>query len=234
MTRPLARALLAASVLAAALAASAAFAQSAEEKSRFVHFLERMISVPGRQVTLSGLQGALSSSPTVAKITVSDAAGPYLEIHNAEAVWTRRALFRRVLDIDTLTAERVTILRRPPSGESADTGEGSGLPVEIRVDAFRVPAITIAAGVAGGAARLSVEGSAEITSEATAARLALIRQDRPGSFRADLRLQPAEDVLTADIQFAEPQGGLVAEALKLRRRPAVTLAVSGKGPLAGW
>jgi translocation and assembly module TamB len=189
MTRPLARAVLLVAAIAA-LAAGAAFAQSGDENSRFVRFLEGMMSVPGRQVSLSGVAGALSSSPTVAKITVSDAAGPWLEVHNAEAVWTRRALFRGVLDIDTLTAERVTVLRRPAGAESADAEDGSGLPVEIRVDAFRVPAITIAAGVAGGEARLSAEGSAEITSEATAARLALARQDRPGSLRADLRWSP--------------------------------------------
>jgi hypothetical protein len=49
-----------------------------------------------------------------------------------------------------------------------------------------------------------------------------------------LRLQPEENVLTADVQFAEPAGGLVADLLELRGRPAVSLALAGTGSLASW
>ncbi|MBA3520850.1 MAG: hypothetical protein H0T75_25150, partial [Rhizobiales bacterium] len=233
MTRPFAKALVAI-IGAAAITAGAAFAQSGVEQSRFVRFLERMISAPGRQVDLVGFRGAFSSNPTAQKITVSDRDGVWLEIEDAEAVWTRRALFRRRLDIGSITAERVRLLRRPAGAETAADEGSSGLPVSIKIDSFRLPEVTVAAGIAGGEARLSAEGSAEMTGEAIAARLALLRQDRPGKLFADLRLQPTENMLTADLQFEESQGGLVADLLQLRNRPAVSVTVAGTGPLTAW
>jgi translocation and assembly module TamB len=170
----------------------------------------------------------------VERVTVSDAEGVWLELDGVEVVWTRTALFRRMLDIDSLRAERVTVLRKPVAGDVAGAEDSSGLPVEVAVDAFTLPLVTIAAPVAGAAAQLSAEGSAQFTEGTLAARLAVQRQDRPGQLSADLRLQPEENVLTADVQFAEPAGGLVADLLELRGRPAVSLALAGTGSLASW
>ncbi|MBA3519700.1 MAG: translocation/assembly module TamB domain-containing protein, partial [Rhizobiales bacterium] len=183
---------------------------------------------------LVGLRGAFSSNPTADKITVSDRDGVWLEIEDAEAVWTRRALFRGRLDIGSITAERVRVLRRPAGANAAADEGSSGLLVSIKVDAFRLPEVTVTAGIAGGEARLSAEGSAKVAGEAIAARLSLLRQDRPGTLAADFRLQPAENLLTANLQFAEPQDGLVAELLQLRNRPAVSVTVAGAGPLTAW
>lgn len=234
MARSLARALVVISA-AAAFAMGAALAEDGAEKSRLVRVLEGMVSTPDRLVTLSGLEGAFSSSPTVEKITVSDTRGPWLEIEHAEVVWTRRALFRRVLDIQSLTARRVTLLRRPgPAKASDDEDASSGLPVEIAIDSFRLPEIVVAAGVAGGEAKLSADGSADITGDAVAARLAVLRKDRPGSLSVDLRLKPEENVLAANLQLAEPAGGLLADALQLKGRPAISISVAGAGPLTDW
>jgi translocation and assembly module TamB len=91
----------------------------------------------------------------VERVTVSDAEGVWLELDGVEVVWTRTALFRRMLDIDSLRAERVTVLRKPVAGDVAGAEDSSGLPVEVAVDAFTLPLVTIAAPVAGAAAQLS-------------------------------------------------------------------------------
>ena len=67
--------------------------------------------------------------------------------------------------------------------------------------------------------------------EALAAKLTVDRQDRAGSLSADLRFEPAENVLTADLKLEEPEGGLVAElAAACAAAPAVAVALYGSGP----
>jgi translocation and assembly module TamB len=218
----------------AAVAAGAAVAQDGEDRSRFVRFLEGMLSTPERQVSFYGLSGTFSSSPRAERIVVSDAQGPWLEIEGVEVVWNRTALFRRVLDIDSLRAAQVRMLRKPAGGEQTETADFTGPPVDITIDSFALPSITLAPAVTGAEARLSAEGSAEVGEDAIGARVALTRTDRPGRLSAELRLQPATNELTADLQLAEPEGGLVAELLNLRGRPPVTVTIAGTGPLSAW
>jgi translocation and assembly module TamB len=225
-------------VTAALLAAGVALAQDGEDKSRFVRTLEGMLSTPERQVSISGLEGAFSSNPTIAKVVVSDREGAWLELDNVAMVWSRTALFRRVLDVESLTAGRVALLRRPVPAEATVAAEESagsaGLPVDVHLGRFELADVLLGAPVLGREARLSASGSAEVTADVVAAQLAVERRDQAGSLALDLRFQPADNVLAADMKLSEPAGGLVAEALDLRGRPAIALSLAGSGPLDNW
>src|SRR4051812_16635052 len=88
----------------AGLVMSVAFADDGADKSRFERLLQSMLSTEDRQVSVSGLDGALSSNPTVGKITVADHDGVWLELDNISMVWSRLALIRQRLDIDSFSA----------------------------------------------------------------------------------------------------------------------------------
>lgn len=222
-------------IVAAVLLATPALAQGGGDASLFVRFLENLLSTPERRVSLGGLEGVFSSQPRFERITISDSDGPWLEMEAVEVVWNRSALFSRVLDIDSLKAGRVAMLRRPAPPEAAEEGEGFGAPpLSVVIDAFSLPRIELAEAVVGGAAELAAAGSARITEEALAARLTIDRQDRAGTLTADLRLEPRANVLNADLTVEEPAGGLLAELLGLRGRPAAAITLSGAGPLAEW
>ncbi|HEX9906102.1 MAG TPA: translocation/assembly module TamB domain-containing protein [Propylenella sp.] len=215
--------------------ATAALAQAGAERSAFIRFLEGLISTPERQVALTGAEGLFTANPKVERITLSDEDGVWLEIEGAELSWNRAALIRRTLDIRTLSADRVTLHRPPPSGEASEASDGfGGLPIEIALDSFSLPQILLAAPVAGVPAELAAAGSAHITAEALAAELSVYRQDRAGALTADLRLEPRKNVLSADLTLEEPAGGLIAELLNLRGRPEIAVALSGTGPLDQW
>ena len=225
-------------VLAIAAAAfGVALAQDQQtDSTRLERLLEGMLSTPERQVSFRGLSGVFTSSPTVETITVADADGVWLRIEGVEAVWSRTALIRRILDIDSLTARQITMLRKPaPAAGEVEGGSPAGAPpVDIIVDGFSLPSITLDAPVIGAAAQLSAEGELRVTEEVLAARIAVLRHDREGRLSADLRLEPEGNVLTANVQLAEPEGGILAETFGLRGSPALTLTLAGSGPLAQW
>ena len=218
----------------AALAVGVALAQDEGGETGFVRLLEGMLSTPDRRVAIVGLDGAFSSQPTVDRITVSDGEGPWLQIEGAELVWTRSMLFRRMLDINSLSAERITMFRRPGGGEASGTAAGSGMPIALRIDSFALPLVLLEEEVAGVAAELAVGGSAELTADAISAKISVDRQDRAGSLAADLRLEPAVNALDADLTLEESAGGLLAELLQLRGRPAIAINLAGAGPLDAW
>ena len=58
----------------------------------------------------------LSSNATISEITIADREGIWLRITNARIVWTRSALFLGRLDIETLAADRIDVLRTSPAG----------------------------------------------------------------------------------------------------------------------
>ena len=212
-----------------------ALAQDGADKSAFVRFLEGLLSTSERQVSLTGVEGVFSSAPRVERITISDAGGPWLEIEGVEVAWNRSALLSRTLDIDSLSARRVALLRMPAPSEPSQSESGfRGPPVNIDIASFAFPDVTLAPAVAGAEAQMTAAGSARVTAEALAAQLSVDRQDRAGTLTADLRLEPQANVLTADLRLEEPAGGLLAEMLDLRGRPAVAIALTGTGPLDAW
>ncbi|MDA4805230.1 hypothetical protein NY486_04890, partial [Enterobacter hormaechei] len=73
------------------LFAAPAFAQdSAEaEKSYFLSFVEEQLSTPNRQISISDIQGVLSSEANIGSITIADREGIWLRITNAKIVWSR-------------------------------------------------------------------------------------------------------------------------------------------------
>ena len=61
-----------------------ALAQSSadDQKSGFLNFVQDRLSTPDRQISISNIDGALSSDASVREITVADKQGVYLRIDN--------------------------------------------------------------------------------------------------------------------------------------------------------
>jgi translocation and assembly module TamB len=225
--------LLAALGAALALVVGVALAQDYESRSGFVRFIEDSLSTPNRKISLIGFEGVFSWNPRIATITVADRDGVWLKLDGVEVAWNRAALLRKVLDIDVLRASEVTLLRRPAPSDTP-SGSVAAPPLQVVVDSIALPKVTLEQAVAGAKAELSASGSAELTREAFALKVQVDRQDRPGSLAADLRFEPSENVLTADLKLEEPSDGLMTELLDLRGAPAISATLNGSGPLDKW
>lgn len=211
-----------------------------EDRSRFVRFVERQISTPDRQIRLGRIDGALSSDVRISSITIADREGVWLTIEGVRLVWSRRALLRGRLDVDLLEAESITISRKPlpPEGSAAPKDDAPfalpDLPVAILLDRLTVPEVTIAAGVIGPAATLSVDGSVTLDDGELDADLAIERLDRPGALTLATTFSSQTRQLAVDLSFEEPANGVLANALNIEGRPPLAFTVQGEGPLSDF
>ena len=76
---------------------------------------------------IEGLRGDLFRSFSIERLTISDEEGVWLEARNIEMTWRYLELLRRRFHAESLTAEQVSILRRPTLTEKKE--EAGGLPV---------------------------------------------------------------------------------------------------------
>lgn len=217
-----------------------AFAQETaeEERSYFVGFVENQLSTPNRQIRISGIQGVLSSNATIGQITIADREGIWLRVTNARIVWTRSALLLGRLDIATLAADSIDVLRKPLPEEGLPSPESSGfqipeLPLSITLGELNVPRVTFGDGVFGLGSEISVTGRLRLADGSLDTALNVTRLDGPGG-QLGLTATYANATQNLDLDFtlSEPADGIVANLLAIDGRPPVALALKGSGPLS--
>lgn len=209
----------------------------AQERSRFLTFVEEQLSAPGRVIRIAGIDGALSSNATIGEITLSDEEGVWLRLTNAQIVWDRSALFRARLEIESLSAETIDWPRmplpqdRPPSPE-ATALELPDLPVEVNIDRLAISEATLGEPLFGLAATLTGEGSIALADGSLDTSFDVTRLDGPGgSLALNAAYTERSTELALDFQLQEPADGVVANLLNLDGRPPVDLSLTGNGPL---
>ncbi len=94
-----------------------AFAQS-DDPGILTRFLQDNLSDAGRQVTITGFQGALSSRATVREMTIADSQGVWLTLRGVTLDWNRAAVLRRQFSVNELSADEVIMVRPPVSEPS--------------------------------------------------------------------------------------------------------------------
>lgn len=233
-------ALLAVSVLAiGSLALTLAGAQEDDsaEKSAFVRFVEEKISTPDRRIELGAIDGALSSDVRLASITISDREGAWLRIEGVHLVWSRLALLRGKLDVDSLDVDKIEVIRKPLPAETVDPAASEGfslpdLPVEVDVGRLAAPNVILAAPVLGEETHLAVTAAANLAGGSLNADLAVRRTDnKPGELTLKAAYAAESKTLDLDLKAEEPAGGVMAGLLNLPGRPSVGLTLKGSGPL---
>jgi len=198
--------------------------------------------VPGLQI--EGLSGTLTRDPRAARITLSDAQGPWLVLEDAGLVIDRAALFRGNVRLEEITAARGRLARLPAGAAAATPAEEvppearAELPTlpqlsfGIQVDRFAIGQFELGEPVLGLAATLTVEGRIALARGRLDAAFSAQRLDAPGSLRMEVALDPPADRLQAAVTLDEPPGGLIGAATGLRDQPA-NLTLRLEGPASG-
>ncbi|MHC5306247.1 translocation/assembly module TamB domain-containing protein [Bartonella sp. LJL80] len=210
--------------------------QADEDKSWVLSFIERTISAPNRQIKISNIQGALSSSATIGSITVGDRNGVWLKITNAKMDWSRLALLRGQISIDQLSAERIDVLRKPLPSTSAPSPESRSfaipeLPVAVNVKSIDAKTVAFGPELFGLQSQVSLKGALSLADGDLETKLVMQRLDAAGSFDIFTDISNKKRKAKIDIKISEPENGIIANVLKIENRPPVALTVKGDGSL---
>ncbi|WP_103257398.1 translocation/assembly module TamB domain-containing protein [Tabrizicola aquatica] len=224
-------------VLLLGLLATPALAQE-DDRGYLTAFLEDNLSDAGRQVTITGFEGALSSRATIQSLTIADDAGIWLTLNDVTLDWSRSSLLSGALVVSELSAGEILVARVPDTGDSAvPSPEASGfrlpdLPVSVEIGRIAADRIVLDETVLGQPVEGSLEAAATLIDGEGTATLDLLRSNgAEGEIRLDASFSNTSGQLSVDLRAKEAAGGLVVTALNIPDAPAAELELTGSGPL---
>ncbi|MDO5603752.1 MAG: DUF490 domain-containing protein, partial [Paracoccus sp. (in: a-proteobacteria)] len=225
--------------------ASAAEISSAEpdDQGFLTRFLQSRLSNAGRSVQIDGFHGALSSRATFERITIADADGVWLTLHDGAIQWNRSALLRGQVQVGELTAALIEIPRAPLSGEREQQERRSQsrsfelpeLPVGIHIDRIDASRVVLGSPLLGEEAVISVTGEMSLAGGEGTADVVISRTDgKKGKFVFDGSFDNTTRVLNIDLSLDEAAGGIFARTVGIEGSPAVMATIAGEGPLSDY
>jgi len=214
-------------------------AQDTQEEDRgFLQgLIEDSLSSTARTVRIEGFEGALSSRATVARLTISDSEGIWLEATDLALDWNRSALLRGRIEIEELSAGEINVIRPPVPDPRAPTPEATpfslpDLPVSVEIGQLDAERITLGEALLGEALALTLNGSVNLAGGEGAANLdARIVEGSEGTLALDASYSNESRVLAVNLDLQEAARGLAARALDLPGLPSVALHVEGTAPI---
>ncbi|WP_371225453.1 translocation/assembly module TamB domain-containing protein [Roseovarius sp. 2305UL8-3] len=224
------------------LAAPAVAQDDAQSDRTFLeNKLQELLSSAGRDVSIIGFEGALSSNARLELLTISDEDGIWLNLRDAQLIWTRRALLAGRLEIDQLRVGQIELLRLPKTEEGLEVADSEArvfslpeLPVSINIEAVEAGQITIAPEVMGEAATLSLNGNVQLAEGEGEALLEIRRTDRNDQLSFDGAFSNTSRELRLNLDFAEAEGGIVSQLLSIPGQPGLELRITGDAPISDF
>jgi translocation and assembly module TamB len=223
-----------------ALAAGAVAVLTLTDRGRdnLAGLISDFVSSPGQVVRIAGIDGIWSGKLTLGSLVLEDEEGAWLVARNVAVDWSPLKLFSATLTAERIFAERIEVARTPKPASQPKEDQGYfSLPVSIDLRQIDLPDIALGPALAGGVASVAAKGSAraEASPLQVVSQLNLARSDgRAGNVDASIDFAPDENRLDIEVRASEPQGGIIANLLKLPGEPAVEIEVSGSGPAADW
>ena len=208
-----------------------------EDKGFLTRTIQEALSGLGREVSIDGFKGALSSKASFDRMTIADKDGVWLTLQDVELVWSRSALLGGRLEVDRLTAEKLEVPRLAVSEKSLPDAEATpfalpDLPISIQIKEFAVKEISLGAPLFGEAARLSIQARASYTEDNLDVELQAHRIDgKTGEFALKTNLARSDNVLDLLLKLNEGPKGIAARLLNLPGQPSIDMSVDGSGPL---
>lgn len=226
--------------LALCLLPVAAAAQD-DDRGYLTALLEDNLSGAGREVVITGFEGALSSRATIQQLTIADDDGVWITLEGVVLDWSRSALLRGVVDVSELSADRILLERLPDAGESGPSAEAGtfalpDLPVSVNIGRLAADRIVLGEAVLGEALEGRLEASASLAGGEGAADILLERLDAGPAGKLDLTASFANETgqLVVDLVAEEEAGGIAVRKLGIPGAPSARLAVQGTGPVTDF
>ena len=201
-------------------------------RARLAALAERATRGGDAALAIDGLSGDPLSRLAARRIVVSDRDGPWLEIERAELAWSPGALLHRRLEVSSLEAARVALLRLPSSRDASGRDEAaSAPPVDVDVALVAIARLEFAPAIAGEAPALGLRARGTWTKAGAALEAEAQDAARP-SDRMALSLRANAPGIEARATLAQAADGWAARRLGIEGAPALELRGTASGPVS--
>jgi len=185
----------------------------------------------GLRIRIGRIDGSIFGKSQLRNVSIADSRGVFLTSPNIKLDWAPGAWLDNKLHVDSLTAERVNLIRLPKLKPS--TKKGPILPgFDIHVGEFRIDRLDIGPGVAGHARSGSVKGKADVRSGRALVELAATVNDGGDRIAFRLDAEPDRDKFDVAARVTAPADGLLPAIVGTKR--SINLAIGGKGSWTRW
>ena len=185
----------------------------------------------GLKIRIGRIDGSIFGKSQLRNVAVSDQRGVFLTSPNIKLDWAPGAWLYNKLSIDSLTADRVSLIRLPALKPS--TKKGPILPgFDIHIGELRVDRFDVGPEVGGQARSGSLRGKADVHRGRALVELTAVMNNGGDRIGFHLDAEPDRNKFDVTAHVASPASGLVPAILGTQR--AINLDVGGKGTWTHW
>ncbi|MBV9527787.1 MAG: translocation/assembly module TamB domain-containing protein [Sphingomonas sp.] len=185
----------------------------------------------GLKVRIGRIDGSIFGKSQLKNVAVSDTRGTFLTSPEIDLDWTPGAWLANKLHIDSVTADKVTLIRLPKLRPSLKPGPI--LPgFDIHIGELAIRHLEVAPSVAGRSWRGRVTGKADIAKGRAVADLAASLDGGGDHLAFHLDAEPDRDRFDLAARAISPANGVLPALVGSNR--AINLAIGGKGSWTRW
>ena len=213
------------------LAGALVLLDSAPGHRFIVDRLARFETASGLNIQIGRIDGSIFGKSQLRNVRVSDSRGVFLTSPNIKLDWAPGAWLYNKLSIDSMTAERVTLIRLPKLKPS--TKKGPILPgFDIHIGELRIDRLDIGREIGGQPRTGSLRGKADVHSGRALVELAANIAGGGDHLTFHLDAEPDRNRFELAAKVVAPANGLVPAMIGARR--AMNLDVGGQGSWTRW
>ena len=193
--------------------------------------IARLETASGLRIHIGRIDGSIFGKSQLKSVSVADGHGTFLTSPQIDLDWSPGAWLTNRLHIDSVTANRVTLIRLPKLKPSAK--KGPILPgFDIHIGELVVKRLELGPQVSGQPRSGSLRGKADVHSARALVELAAVLNN--GGDRITLHLDSEPDRNRFDIgaRVIAPANGLVPAIVGIKQ--AINLTLGGKGSWTHW
>jgi translocation and assembly module TamB len=193
--------------------------------------VSRLETQSGLRIRIGRIDGSIFGKSQLRNVSIADSRGIFLTSPNIKLDWTPGAWLENKLRVDSLTAERVSLIRLPKLKPS--TARRPILPgFDIHVGDLRIDRLDIGPQVGGKPRSGRARGKADVHSGRALVELQALVDNGGDRLAFHLDAEPDRNKFDVAARVIAPGDGLLPAMVGTRR--AINLAIGGKGSWNRW
>ena len=213
------------------LAASLVLLDTAPGHRFIVDRIGRIETASGLRIQIGRIDGSIFGKSQLRNVRVSDTRGIFLTSPNIVLDWSPGAWLTNRLHVESLTAQRVTLIRLPklrPTGRKGPILPG----FDIHIGELSIQRLELGPQVSGQSRSGSVRGRADIRSGRALVELAAVLNNGGDRIAARLDSEPDRDRFDIGARIISPANGLIPAIVGTKR--SINLTLDGEGSWTRW